>query len=160
PSVGYRLRKFVHRNRGPVLAATLVVLALGGGFVGTTLGLVQAEQKRKDAVAAQEAEAEQRRIAEEERAVTQAVNDLVHKDLLGQADPETQPGGASGNRDPRILVRTVLDRASATIEARFANQPRVEAAIRLTIARAYLALGQYKPAQLHAERSAALRTTH
>src|SRR5262249_31606116 len=55
PSLGYRLRKFVKRHRGPVLAAAVVLLALVAGVVGTTLGLVEAwrqrdraEQARKD----------------------------------------------------------------------------------------------------------------
>ena len=42
PSVRYRLRKFVRRNKGPVLAASLVVLALVGGIIGTTWGLIRA----------------------------------------------------------------------------------------------------------------------
>src|SRR5262249_47400042 len=42
PSVGYRMRKFARRNRGPVLAALLLVLALIGGIVGTTWGLIRA----------------------------------------------------------------------------------------------------------------------
>jgi eukaryotic-like serine/threonine-protein kinase len=50
PSASYRLRKFVHRNRGPVVAAVLVLLALIGGIVGTTVGLVLAEQARVEAV--------------------------------------------------------------------------------------------------------------
>src|SRR6266853_7027195 len=37
PSAGYRLRKFARRHRGPVLAASLLVLALSGGIVGTTI---------------------------------------------------------------------------------------------------------------------------
>src|SRR5215471_8539647 len=55
PSASYRLRKFVRRHRGPVLAAALVALALMGGIVGTTIGLLRAQQ-------AQKSEAEQRRI--------------------------------------------------------------------------------------------------
>src|SRR5205823_1735700 len=39
PSVGYRFRKFVRRNKGPVLAASLVALALIGGVIGTTWGM-------------------------------------------------------------------------------------------------------------------------
>jgi len=42
PSAGYRLRKFVRRNRGPVLAVSLLILALVGGVVGTTWGMVRA----------------------------------------------------------------------------------------------------------------------
>jgi serine/threonine protein kinase/tetratricopeptide (TPR) repeat protein len=161
PSAGYRLRKFARRNKGPVLAASLVGLALVGGIVGTTLGLVRAKQERKDAIAARDSEAEQRRIADEERAVAQAVNDFVQKDLLGQGDLENQPGGGViAPRDPNIKVRTVLDQAAKSIERRFANQPRVAAAIHLTIAKAYVALGDYKKAQHHAERSAELRTSY
>jgi tetratricopeptide (TPR) repeat protein len=55
-------------------------------------------------------------------------------------------------------VRTVLDRAAKTIGARFANQPREEAAIRLTIANAYAALGNWPEARIHAERSVELLT--
>ncbi len=42
PSAWYRLRKFVRRNKGPVLAACLVVLALVAGILGTTAGLLRA----------------------------------------------------------------------------------------------------------------------
>jgi serine/threonine protein kinase/predicted negative regulator of RcsB-dependent stress response len=57
PSAGYRLRKFLRRNKGPVLAAALVLLALVGGIMGTTWGLVRASQ-------ALDAETEQRQVAE------------------------------------------------------------------------------------------------
>ena len=47
PSAGYRLRKFVRRNRGPVLAASIIFLLLVGGIVGTTWGLIRADRARK-----------------------------------------------------------------------------------------------------------------
>ena len=43
PSHTYRLKKFLRRNKGPVLAGSLVLLALIGGIIGTTLGLLQAQ---------------------------------------------------------------------------------------------------------------------
>jgi tetratricopeptide (TPR) repeat protein len=55
PSAIYRLRKFVRRHKGPVVAATVVLLSLLAGITGTTLGfvrasaaleLVEAQQKR------------------------------------------------------------------------------------------------------------------
>ena len=58
PSAAYRLRKFVRRNKGPVVAVSLVLLALVAGIIGTTWGLVRAEKARRDAHAAQLAEAE------------------------------------------------------------------------------------------------------
>src|SRR5262249_28761914 len=47
PSTAYRLRKFVRRHRGPVLAAGLVVLARVGGVLGTTGGLVREDHARQ-----------------------------------------------------------------------------------------------------------------
>jgi serine/threonine protein kinase/tetratricopeptide (TPR) repeat protein len=47
PSAAYRLKKFVRRNRGRVLAASLVLLALVAGVIGTGIGLVRAEAARQ-----------------------------------------------------------------------------------------------------------------
>ena len=52
PSVGYRLRKFVRRNKGPVLAASLVLAALVTGIVGTTWGMIRATYAEAHAVRA------------------------------------------------------------------------------------------------------------
>ena len=43
PSRAYRLRKFVRKHRGAVIAASLVLLALLAGIAGTTWGLIRAE---------------------------------------------------------------------------------------------------------------------
>jgi serine/threonine protein kinase/WD40 repeat protein len=48
PSAGYRLKKFVRRNKGLVLAATFVFLALLGGIVGPTWGMITAEGALKE----------------------------------------------------------------------------------------------------------------
>src|SRR5262249_31301904 len=49
PSAGYRLRKFLTRHKGPVLAAAIVFLALLGGVVGTVWGLILAKQQEGQA---------------------------------------------------------------------------------------------------------------
>jgi non-specific serine/threonine protein kinase/serine/threonine-protein kinase len=152
PSAGYRLRKFVQRNKGPVLAAAVVLLALLGGIAGTTWGLVQANRAwAAEAVQRQAADRhrdeadEQRRQAETEAAVARAVNDFLNKDLLAQAGPAQQ-----SDRD--LKLRTILDRASGKIAGRFSDQPLVEAAIRQTLGNAYDELGEYASAQTHLER--------
>src|SRR6202521_1566570 len=45
PSASYRVRKFVKRHRGQVVAAGLVLLALLAGIAGTTLGLIEARRQ-------------------------------------------------------------------------------------------------------------------
>ncbi|MGL4421961.1 MAG: protein kinase domain-containing protein, partial [Gemmataceae bacterium] len=47
PSRSYRTQKFVRRNKGQVLAASLVLMALLGGVLGTTLGLVEARRQTR-----------------------------------------------------------------------------------------------------------------
>jgi len=58
PSAAYRLKKFARRNKGPVAALSLVVMALVAGIIGTTWGMVRADKARRDADAAQLAEGE------------------------------------------------------------------------------------------------------
>src|SRR5437867_2395292 len=49
PSAWYRFRKFARRNKRPVLAASLVVLALVGGIIGTTWGMLRARDSEAHA---------------------------------------------------------------------------------------------------------------
>ncbi len=58
PSVSYRLTKFVRRNRPQVIAASLVLLSLVAGVIGTSLALLEAKRQERAAVVAREAEAE------------------------------------------------------------------------------------------------------
>jgi len=46
PSAGYRLHKFIRRNKASVSAAAIVLLTLVGGIVGTAAGFVHAERAR------------------------------------------------------------------------------------------------------------------
>jgi len=46
PSAGYRLQKFVRRNKASVSAAAVVLVTLVGGIVGTTVGFLHAERAR------------------------------------------------------------------------------------------------------------------
>ena len=51
PSTAYRLKKFVRRHKGQVLAAGLILLALVAGIIGTTWGLIEAQKQERLAVA-------------------------------------------------------------------------------------------------------------
>src|SRR5262249_49076102 len=49
PSAAYRLKKFVRRNKGPVIAASLIFVALIAGVLGTTVGLLRALDAEREA---------------------------------------------------------------------------------------------------------------
>jgi serine/threonine protein kinase/WD40 repeat protein len=61
PSLGYRLRKFVRRNKWPVLGAGVLVGALVVGIIGTTSGMIRATAAQ--AVAVDEANKKEAAVA-------------------------------------------------------------------------------------------------
>jgi serine/threonine-protein kinase len=74
PSTGYRLKKFLRRNKGPVLAVALVALALVAGIIGTAWGMVAAKRQENLALA-------QAKRAEEEAATAKAVMKFIQEGL-------------------------------------------------------------------------------
>ena len=68
PSRAYRLRKFVRKHRGAVIAATVVVLALLTGIAGTTLGLIEAKRQEQEAKRQEQEAKRQAKIARDETA--------------------------------------------------------------------------------------------
>jgi tetratricopeptide (TPR) repeat protein len=78
PSAAYRLRKFVRRHRGAVLAAVLIALAVLGGAVGVTLQWREAVYQRNQAEAARTEAENNARIAQGQRKVAlEAVGQMV-----------------------------------------------------------------------------------
>jgi serine/threonine protein kinase/tetratricopeptide (TPR) repeat protein len=63
PSVRYRLRKFMRRNRGPILAVNVILLALLVGIIGTTIGLLKVRRERDEKEHARSSEVTQREQA-------------------------------------------------------------------------------------------------
>ena len=134
PSRGYRLKKFVKRNKGQVIAASLVLLDVGRRDRRHTVW----EWRR--ARRAQKAEAEQRGSkaddqrrarrsrretkARDEAAKTQAINDFLTQDLLTQAEP------ANNAVEDEVTLLEVLDRAAEKVGTRFADQPELERSLR------------------------------
>jgi tetratricopeptide (TPR) repeat protein len=78
PSAGYRLRKFVRRNRGAVLAAALVALAVLAGVAGVAVQWREAVYQRNQAEAARVEAENNARVAQAQRKVAlEAVGQMV-----------------------------------------------------------------------------------
>jgi serine/threonine protein kinase/WD40 repeat protein/Flp pilus assembly protein TadD len=91
PSTWYRLRKLVQRYRAPALAASLLMLALVGGIIGTTWGLIRANQARTDAL--REAGQKEEALKDKQAALAQA-EDRLWLSLLDQARAQRYSGQA------------------------------------------------------------------
>jgi serine/threonine protein kinase len=130
PSAFYTLQKLVKRNKGQVLAASLVLLALLAGIAGTTWGLFRAEKRRLEAETAQTEEAKQRGIAElneakaivakDEEAKQRAIAEDERKRAIEFRDKALDALRATTGEDVRKLIgeKTQLtDNEKAYLEA-------------------------------------------
>lgn len=101
PSRSYRLQKFVMRNKAQVVAASLILLALVGGIIGTTFGMMRAEYARA-------AEAAQRVIAE---GLAERNGKLAASEALARQERETQL-----ERTRAILFTSQMERVGGVLE--------------------------------------------
>jgi serine/threonine protein kinase/tetratricopeptide (TPR) repeat protein len=170
PSATYRMKRFLRRNRTPVLAAAAVLLALVVGIAGLTAGLLQANRERHAAEVAEDNERRQKQLAEQEKQIAQAVRVFLQEKLLDQADTEQQADallqlGDAAQPKENPTIRELLDRAAREltpdkIEDQFPNQPLVQAAILKTIGDAYRAVGDYQQGIDHLRRAWELSQRH
>ena len=77
PSRAYRVRKFVRKHRGGVLAASVVALALVAGMAGTTWGLIRASKANTELAAVNAELAKANSELTRSRAAVQARYDLA-----------------------------------------------------------------------------------
>jgi eukaryotic-like serine/threonine-protein kinase len=128
PSLAYRARKFVRRNRLAVAAASMVAVALITGVALAARGYVRA-------------------TAEARRA--EAVSTFL-TDMLASPRPDRQ--------GLEVTVREVLDEAADRLEAGgFSGDPETEATLALVIGHSLQSLGYYPESLPVLRRSAALR---
>lgn len=97
--------------------------------------------------AARDAERDAKQRAQIESATNEAVNAYLNN-LLGAASPYAQ--------GPEVTVVEALEQAATEIDTAFADQPRVEAAVRITLGTTYHNLGKYEAAAAHFRRAAEL----
>ena len=141
PSPGYRFRKFLKRNKGPAIAASLLLLALLGGIAGTTYGLFHA-QAAKNA----EAQLRAKAVAERDKAIaadskSKAINDFPTQNLLPQAEPDNNAV------EDHVTLLEVLDRAAEKVGERFAEQTELQSALRAIMAKTYHGLASWEKAE-------------
>ncbi|MDO9693738.1 MAG: tetratricopeptide repeat protein [Candidatus Latescibacteria bacterium] len=137
PSASYRLGKLVRRNRGTFAALGAITFVLIAAVVVSSVMYVRAERAS--------------RLAISEAAKATQVSRFLG-DMLGGVGPHVAQG-----RDTEML-RAILDETAARVGKELANQPEVEAALRLQLGRTYRQLGEYEAAQAQIDRVLELRS--
>jgi tetratricopeptide (TPR) repeat protein len=156
-SLVQRSRKVIRRHPGVTVTAALAIVAgllLGIAGLAVNYRMIREEQIRtKDAL----------NQAEREKAIAQAVRYFLRDKLLAQNDPRAQANallksGKSGDLKPDPTIRELLNRAALElapdeIDGQFPGQPLVQAELLKTVGEAYGAIGEYKAAISHLQRS-------
>ncbi|MEM7588271.1 MAG: serine/threonine-protein kinase, partial [Acidobacteriota bacterium] len=139
PSMVYRVRKFVRRQRGLVTAAALLLLTLILGLTGTLVNLQRATQE------AERASREAQRANQEAAATQQALEETEEiSEFLQRLFKVSDPGEARGNT---VTARELLDQGAEKIRAEFENRPLTRARFMLTIGEVYESLGLFDQAE-------------
>jgi serine/threonine protein kinase/tetratricopeptide (TPR) repeat protein len=136
PSTAYRLRKFLRRNKGRVIAALVILVALVGGLIGTSVGMVQAQRS---------AEAERRAKDEAKRQFQQVekANEIlasVFTDLDPLAEKKDGP-------DLRVQLGERLEQAARLLEEETVEDALVVAGLQNLLGNSLHALGHLDQAQ-------------
>jgi serine/threonine protein kinase/tetratricopeptide (TPR) repeat protein len=123
PSTGYRLRKFVQRNKGPVLAASLILLTLLAGMAGTTWEMLRADRARGEAVEAQFAETQRAEEAQKRLAQLEKGTEILAS-VFRDVDPKAE---AKEGVTLRVLLGRRLAEAAHQLEGEAVGDPLVVA---------------------------------
>jgi non-specific serine/threonine protein kinase/serine/threonine-protein kinase len=155
PSKVYRVRKFIRRNKGTVMAAAAVVGALLLGIVGTTAFALYARQQASLAKAAESRAVARQEEAERQRETAEQTKQFVI-DLFEGANPDH----AQGREVTAVeLVREGVNSLESDLD------PLVKAQLQQTLGEVLYSLGKYAEAesllrQALSQREAALGPDH
>ena len=144
PGVGYRVKKFLRRNRVIVAAGSAVGAALLIGAVASAWQATLAREQRDLALAAQQAEAGERKradTAKDEEVLARKRAETISSFVItalkaGDAQNAANGGGAGAASDAGqdVTILAAMDNAIADLDsARFKDDPETEAALRYTI---------------------------
>jgi serine/threonine protein kinase len=151
PQMGYRLRKFVHRNRAGVIAFSLVLAALLSGFLLAMSGYRNARQSEAEA-------REETRLKDEEVALRVAQSAKTNRAITAIRDILIAPG-SEDLRSEAYTAKQLLDDfvASGSFEA-LQDDPEAEVRIVRALRDAYGSLNLFEESTRHQRRLLELQT--
>jgi serine/threonine protein kinase/tetratricopeptide (TPR) repeat protein len=170
PSLRYRLRKYGQKNRVAIFTAILFALTLktttlisiwlaSRAFIAENI----ATQERDDAITARQRESDERKKADVAKVEAQAkaaeanaVVQFFEQKVFAAARPKNQDGGLGAG----VTLREAVAASVPALEKGFADQPLVEARLRMALGTTFQYLAEYDQARDQNERARTLFTRH
>jgi serine/threonine protein kinase/tetratricopeptide (TPR) repeat protein len=138
PSLAYTARKFAQRHRAAVLTGAAVAAALLAGAALASWQAVVATHAKQKALAAAAAEKGAKELAQARAAETEAALEFVENRVFAAARPRGQAGGLGH----AVSLAEALRAAAPFVATSFADQPLIEARLRLTLGQSFWYLGE------------------
>lgn len=134
PTAGYRMMKVWRRNKGAIIAASLIVFALCVGMVGTSWGMWRATQFAEGERQARRDALTEKARAEEREAETAAVLTFVEDRIFAAARPQDM------GREVKLIE--AVTQSLPHVESGLSKQPLIEARLRKTLGTSFWYLGE------------------
>jgi tetratricopeptide (TPR) repeat protein len=175
PGAGYRARKFVRRHKGAVAAAALVAASLLAGIGSFAWQARIARERAAQLELVSKFQAEMLSQVDPTRAGELLGEDVIARHAAGLEAAEVPAADRAAevqafatqwarvnatDAASELIDRTILKPAVAAIDAQFAEQPTVAAALRQVLADRYLGMGRYPAARPLQEQALAARRDH
>ena len=168
PSFGYRAGKFLRRHKGPVAAASLVLLTLLGGIAGTSWGFYREAQRAEGERLAKLDAQEKRRLAEQATAAEKVAKEQAQKRLaqiekgvelfagmLRGIDPRRSE--AAGGEPLYVQLRRRAEHAADALDAEAVGDPLAVARLQTYLGETLCELGNAAKAEEVLEKARAIR---
>ena len=123
PSITYRIRKYVHRNRALVGGITAVLLILIIGII-VSIKFAIGQARARDEV-------------ERKARISQAVANFLNEDLLAAVGPSKVDGR-------EVTVKEILESASKKVRLEFKGEPLIQAVLHRTLGVIHMKVGEMK----------------
>jgi eukaryotic-like serine/threonine-protein kinase len=160
-STGYRLRKFVRRNRVGVFVTSFVAACLVAVFINDQIARRQLRFERDRALAAeikQGEAAENERKAKVDALIKEAEANAVVKFFEEQVFSAARPEGQDGGLGKAVSLQAAIAASLPTLARAFPDQPLVEARLRMTLGLTFDYLGEARASEEQYARARALYT--
>jgi serine/threonine protein kinase/Tfp pilus assembly protein PilF len=143
PSRGYRLKKFLRRNKAAVMTSIVIVFLLLGGVIGTSLGLWEADHQRDSAIAAFTQETKAKGVAQKRLMQLEKANEIISSifdDLYIRSTKEEE------TKPLEVVLAKRLLKSAELLEGDAIGDPVVVAGLRGRFGNSLLNLGFTKEA--------------
>lgn len=189
-TIGYRVGKFIRRNRFAVTMAAMLLLTLIGGIIGTSTQWRRAQREWKraeeNALEARQEAIRANQLAERELVARVTAEDAEKKATVSARQAELKARtaqemsdfmvrlfqgadrfgfldyqfGPTGEEDANPTVEQLLARGKKRLDTELKDQPVVRAALKTRIAQVYLSLGDFQEADELLQTALETQRTH